>query len=291
MVAKISPLIVIVGETASGKTAAAIELAKKFSGEIICADSRTVYRGMDIGTAKPSAEEQSRVPHHVINVVEPNELFTAADFKRLANEAIEDIYARGKIPIMVGGTGLYVDSVLFDFQFRPKADPELRKKLEAMTVIELQEEVRNLGLMMPENDKNPRHLMRAIEAGEVIRQPKEMRPNTLVIGITLPREVLKERIVSRVEQMVEHGFTDEVKKLIERYGKDSEALQAPGYRAFSEYLDGTVTIEEAKANFVRNDLQLAKRQRTWFKRNKSTHWLAHPSNIVDLATTFLNKTT
>jgi tRNA dimethylallyltransferase len=145
-----APLIVIVGPTASGKSALAMQLAERFGGEIICADSRTVYKGMDIGTAKPSAEDQARVPHHGLDLVEPGERFSAVDFKNYATQTIADIRARGKIPFLVGGTGLYVDAVIFDYHFG-QADPELRAKLEALSLEELHEYCRNNNIKLPEN--------------------------------------------------------------------------------------------------------------------------------------------
>jgi tRNA dimethylallyltransferase len=284
-----TPVIAIVGETASGKTALAIQLAKQFGGEIICADSRTVYRGMDIGAAKPSTLEQDGVPHHVLDVVNPDESFSAADFQRLANEAIADIAARGHIPFIVGGTGLYVDAVLYDFQFRPAPDPQERQRLQALTIQELQTEILERGLVMPQNSQNPRHLTRVLEAGDAHTQHTSLRPNTLMLGLTIERDVLKAKLTKRVEVMCSNGFEDEVRILFVKYGPETPALQAPGYKAFKAYLDGQCSLEEAKELFVRNDYQLAKRQRTWFKRNKSIHWVAEQAEAVDLVTTFLNK--
>ncbi len=253
------PLVVIVGPTASGKTSLAIELAQKFDGEIICADSRTVYKDMDIGTAKPTINERAMVPHHLLDVVSPDEPFTVVDFKKLANRAIADIEARGKLPIMVGGSGLYIDAVLFDYAFAPKGakrDPE-----------------------------NPRHLSKTEP-----QVKQELRPNTLVIGLNPDLDILKQRITQRVDQMVDSGFLDEVQKLLAKYEPGIKALQAPGYKAFQSYLENKISLEDAKALFVRNDYLLARRQRTWFKRNKSIHWLNNREKIVDFVTTFLNKT-
>ena len=252
-----APLIVIVGETASGKTALALELAERLDGEIICADSRTVYTGMDIGTAKPTEEEQARVPHHLLDVVRPDEHFTAADFKRLANQAIIDISSRGKLPIMVGGTGLYVDSLLFDYSFADKS--------------------------VERDPQNPHHVAR-----EAAGSKGEMRENTLVFGLRPDREELRGRISSRVDAMVADGLVEETKWLMDNY-PTSKALDSTGYKAFRGYIQGSLTLDEAKALFIRNDIQLAKRQRTWFKRNNSIHWLDNSGDIVDIATTFLNK--
>lgn len=289
MVAKVAPLIVIVGPTASGKTFAALELAKKVNGEIICADSRTVYKGMDIGTAKPTAVERQQVPHHILDVVTPDESFTVGDFQRLANEAIQDITARGKVPIMVGGTGLYVDAVLFDFDLRDKPDPALREMLNAMSVEGLQAEIKSRGLQLPANAQNPRHLSRVIETNGQLPTRKQLRANTLILGINPSRDVLRGRITKRINVMIESGFVDEVRRLYEQYGDQAEALRAPGYRAFIEFVTERINLAQAKALFIKNDMGLAKRQVTWFKRNNSIQWIDDPSNIVDIATTYLNK--
>lgn len=285
-----SPLIVIVGQTASGKSALAMELAEGFNGEIICADARTVYKGMDIGTAKPSAIDQARVPHHLLDMVEPGESFTAADFKRLAQAAIEDISARGKLPILVGGTGLYIDAVLYDFQFRAPADPKVRSELEKLSVEQLQERLSSLGLALPNNERNPRHLIRAIEANGQPSERRPLRDNTLVIGLTFDQEVLGERIRARLGVMLEAGFIEEVRGLQERYDTSAAAFDTPGYRPFLDYLDGEISFDEARERFAKNDMNLAKRQKTWFKRNKSIQWVSSPRVGVEIATTFLNKT-
>lgn len=251
------PLVVIVGPTASGKTALAIDLAKQFNGEIICADSRTVYAGMDIGTAKPTEEERAQVPHHLLDIVKPDETFTAADFKRRANEAIAAIAGRGKLPIMVGGSGLYIDAVLFDYGFAAKDAPR--------------------------DQQNPRHLAESVASSK-----RSLRKATLVIGLQVERSVLKRRIEKRIDVMVASGLIDEVRWLLESY-PNSKALQAPGYKAFSKYLAGNIDLGEAKAAFARNDYQLAKRQMTWFKRNETVQWLSNSSDATALVRDFLNK--
>jgi tRNA dimethylallyltransferase len=284
-----TPLIVIVGETASGKTALGIELAKRFNGEIIAADSRTVYRGLSIGTAKPTIQEMDGVQHHLLDVVDPDEHFSAADFKRLANKGMADIAGRGRLPIMVGGTGLYVDSIIYDFAFRPAPNPGLRAKLEKLSVEELQDIISARGLPLPENPKNPRHLIRVIETDGRREVQNTLRENTLIIGLSIDREVLKEKLAKRVDVMVEAGLIDELQRAAKQFGWDAPALQATGYKAFRQYIAGEVTLEKAKTLFVRNDLMLAKRQRTWFRRNKSIHWICKKEEAVDLITTFLNK--
>lgn len=282
-------MIVIVGETASGKTALSIDLAKQFAGEIISADSRAVYKDMDIGTAKPTTEEQQGIPHHLISIVTPSEEFTAADFKRLANKKISEISGRGRLPFIVGGTGLYIDSILYDFQFRAPAHRELRQQLQGLSVLELQQQLHSKQILLPENSQNPRHLIRAIETGGAVSEQRPLRQNTLVLGLKIDRDALQEKLTKRVDAMVERGFIEEVQRITERYGWETPALQAPGYKAFRKYLAREITIDEAKALFVRYDLQLAKRQRTWFRRNKGIHWICKKEEAVDLVTSFLNK--
>jgi len=186
------PLIVVVGETASGKTATAIEIAKQVDGEIICADSRTVYKGMNIGTAKPTLAEQKEVPHYLLDLIWPNEQFSAAEFKTRAEKCIQDIQSRGKIPIVVGGTGLYVDALLYDFQFGSKAEETLRSKLEQMNDYELTTVMNTKSIDQTNlNTKNRRHVIRAIERGGIVTQNKTLRGDTIVLGIQLERVILK----------------------------------------------------------------------------------------------------
>lgn len=283
------PLVVIVGPTASGKSALALEVAKKYSGEIICADSRTIYKGMDIGTAKPSTRDQELIRHHCLDLIKPNESFSAARFKRLALEAIEEISERGKLAIMAGGTGLYVDSVIFDYKFLPVADNKERQRLNKMTVEQLQDEIVAKNLDMPFNSTNPRHLARTIETNGGRPIKEDIRSNTVVIGLRPDLDVVKKRIQGRVDSMIEQGFVEEVIQLSERYGWDAPGLLAPGYKAFRGYIENKISLEEAKYEFVRNDYLLARRQLTWFRRNKSIQWLSDPIKYVEIITTFLNK--
>jgi tRNA dimethylallyltransferase len=284
-----TPLIAIVGETASGKSALALKLAQKYAGEIIAADSRTIYRGLDIGTAKPNPEERKLVPHHLLDVVNPNEPFSAADFKQRAEQAIHEISKRGHIPFLVGGSGLYIDAVLYNFAFRPKADPAVREQYLHLSVEELQGLLQEKGIGLPANSRNPRHLIRALETEGRVAAPRPLRANTLIIGLQVDRERLKQNISQRVEQMISQGFIEEVRAVAAQYGWQAPALQAPGYKAFKSYLADEISLDEAKAAFIHNDLQLAKRQRTWFKRNKSIHWVENEEQAVDLITTLLNK--
>jgi tRNA dimethylallyltransferase len=275
-----SPLVVIAGPTASGKSAFAMEIAKKYNGELICADSRTVYKGMDIGTAKPSAADQKEIKHHLLDVVEPDQPFTAAQFKELANKAIADITARGKLPIMVGGTGLYIDSVIFDYQFGDPADPDKRAALQEKTVEELQQICLENGYSLPENTKNKRHLVRAIELGGIKTQKLKLRPSTLVVAITTERNVLRGRIQKRSQEMALEGVLDEVSRIGEKYSWAGEALTGNIYRIFRPVVEGRLSLQEGLDQFVSSDMQLAKRQVTWLKRNPYVVW----GDVAQLAT-------
>lgn len=280
-------LVVIAGPTASGKSALAMQVARACDGELICADSRTVYKGMDIGTAKPSREDRAAVPHHLLDIVRPDEQFTAAQFKRLANDAITDIAARGKVPIMVGGTGLYIDSVLFDYRFGNLADPQRRAELQQMTLGELQDFCRKNDIEIPVNRQNKRHLIRAIELGGMPKQDRLIRPHTLVVGISTDRELLRERVTARAHAMVKQGILDEVRKVATRYGRESEAMTGNIYRIFRGVAEGSKTEEQAIEDAITSDMQLAKRQMTWLKRNPHIIW-GSPDELFQRIMAFLH---
>lgn len=266
------PLVVIVGPTASGKSATAMRIAQEFDGEIICADSRTIYKYMDIGTAKPTAEDRAKVPHWGLDLVEPGEHFTAADFKYYAQQKVQEIRERGHIPLLVGGTGLYVDGVLFDFEF-VKTDPVLREKLESQSLDQLIKYCVDNNITLPENQQNKRHVIRAIERKNVsVKRLNEPVPNTLVVGIATDREELRARITARSEQLFETGMVEEAKMLGEKYGWDSEAMTGNIYRLVKQFLNGEFDKVTLKERFIISDWQLAKRQMTWLKRNPFIHW-------------------
>jgi len=272
------PLIVIVGPTASGKSSVAMELAKVFNGEIICADSRTIYKYMDIGTAKPSEKDQAEVPHWGLDLVEPGEVFTAADFKEYANKKIAEVRKRGHIPLLVGGSGLYVDGVIFDYTFA-QPSPELRSQLEKLTLEELKEYCADNNIKLPENHQNRRYVIRAIERqnDQTTRLPEPI-DNTIIVGIATERDTLRQRIQARSEQLFEQGMVDEAILLGKKYGWDSEAMTGNIYKLVKQYIDGQLTQDELKQKNAIADWQLAKRQLTWFKRNPFIHWL--PLNDV-----------
>lgn len=286
------PLLVVVGETASGKTGLAIDLAKELNGEIICADSWTVRREVNIGTAKPTPEEKAQVPHHLLDIVGPDEDFTAAVFKDLANTAIIDIADRGKLPILVGGTGLYIDGVIYDFGFLPAGDRKDREQLNNLSIPELLARIDKLSIELSGVDiRNRRRLIRLIETNGMQPSRKEMRQNTLILGISIDREILNKRIIERVDLMLKSGLEQEVQGLALEYGWDCEALKGVGYAQWKNYFLGSQTLIETRQKIIKATLDLAKRQRTWFKRNKSIHWLEQPINrekIVELVTTTLD---
>lgn len=270
-------LIAIVGPTASGKTALAIKIAQRYDGEIICADSRTVYKHMDIGTAKPTTEEQAQIPHWGLDLVEPGQTFSAADFKRYADEKIADIQSRGKLPLLVGGTGLYVDAVLYDFQFGPPADASERAGLEMMTIEQLQEYCTEHNVKLPENSLNKRHLIRAIERKNVSTISKSvLQQNSYVVGIATSMKMLRTRIVLRTEHLFEYGVEKEATMLGKKYGWNSEAMTGNIYPLLKLHLEGQLNLAEVKDRFTTLDYQLAKRQMTWLRRNPDIMWATAP---------------
>lgn len=281
------PLIAIVGETASGKTSVAIKIAKMVDGEILCADSRTLYKKMDIGTAKPTISEQEGIPHYLIDIVEPNERFTVVQFQNLAQKYIADIKKRGKVPILVGGSGLYVDSVLYNFQFPKNSGTYSKDTLEQMNDVELTSLLNKHSLQNEHlNTKNKRHVINALIRLGGSGSRSKLPSNAVVFGLKLNRELLKKRISDRVESMFEDGFIDEVKHIAEVYGWDNESMTGIGYRLARSYLEGGASIEEVKESFVKRDLSLAKRQRTWFKRNSDIRWFDDPEDLISKAVEF-----
>lgn len=287
----LSPLVAIVGETASGKSALAMAVAEQFNGELICADSWTVYKGFDVGTAKPSHDERSRVPHHLLDIADPIEGFSAAVFQKLAKRAITEIAERGKLPILVGGTGLYVDSILYDYSFLPKSDPSGRAKLETLSLEDLLNMVTRQGLNIEGIDlRNKRRVIRLIENGGERPTKRSIRDNTLVLGMQVEREALQSKITARVDAMLSAGLEREVAALAQTYGWEAEAMKGIGYREWQPYFADVQTLQETREKIIKSTMDLAKKQRTWFKRNNSIQWVSDRSNAVELITTFLNKT-
>ncbi len=272
------PLIVIVGPTASGKTALAIKVAKKYDGEIICADSRTIYKGMDIGTAKPTEVEMSNIPHFGLDLVNPGEKFTVYDFKEYASAKIDDIRQRGKIPVLVGGSGLYIDAIIFDYKF-PKSSGDLNDTLYKMTTHELLKICEIRGIKTTNDDAgNHRRLVRMIVAdGNRGTRNDKIIENTIVVGISTEKDNLRQRVEARVHQMITQGVVKEARALSVKYGWNSEAMTGNIYPLCREYLNDMITIDELIKLMVLQDMKLVKKQLTWFRRNKFIHW----SNLKD----------
>lgn len=281
-----NPIIVILGPTASGKSAAALKLAQKYNGEIIAADSRTIYKEMDVGTAKPTKKEQSKIQHHGLDLINPDQTFSAAEFQKYATQKVQEIHDKDKRPIIVGGTGLYIDGYVYKYTFASKPDAKLRQKLNKMSLEDLQQLATQKGI---EHNKNPRHLARAIErAGEPIsRKPKP--EHVLMLGLNPGIGELTSRIDARVDTMFADGLVKEVQDLINKYDADAPGLQAPGYKAVRDYIDGTASLDETKEQFKKNDRDLAKRQITWFKRNSDIVWCSDFKEAEDNLRAFLRK--
>ena len=267
------PLIVIIGPTASGKTSLAIQLANKYRGEIICADSRTVYRGMNIGTAKPSLGERQGVSHWGLDLVDPGDSFSVSQFKDYACQKIKEIRSRGNIPFLVGGTGLYIDSVIFDFQFGAKSSKEKRANLQEMTISELQQYCTDHDVVLPENSKNKRYLVRAIE--RVDEKPSGLEAplnNTIVVGITTDKQLLRQRITDRAKKMFKDGVVEETIGLANNTGWCNEAMTGNVYPIIKKLIEKEIDEDQAIQEFIVSDVNLVKRQLTWFRRNPFIEW-------------------
>ena len=284
------PLIILAGPTAVGKTAASIQLAKTVGAEIISADSMQVYRQMDIGSAKIMPEEMDGVPHHLVDVLEPEEEFNVVKFQSLAKEAMEKIYAAGKIPLIVGGTGFYIQALLYDIDFTENdGDDSFRKELE-QTAEEMGSEALHRQLREvdpasaePIHPHNKKRIIRALEfyhqTGQRISEhneaerQKESPYQYAYFVLTDDRAKLYERIDRRVDQMMEDGLLDEVRRLKERgVSRTSTAMQGLGYKELYAYLEGEMTLEEAVRIIKRDTRHFAKRQLTWFKRERDVVW-------------------
>lgn len=288
-------LLVIIGPTAVGKTKLSIEMAKRFNGEIISGDSMQVYKGMDIGTAKIKSEEMEGVPHYLLDIKEPDEPFSAAEFQERANVCIEDIQSRGKLPIIVGGTGLYIQSVIYDYHFsEAPSDPQYREQLEAQVKeVGIDSVFEQLRIVDPESAKrihpnNVRRVIRALEifhctgktmSEQLSEQPKEMKYDTCIIGLTMERDILYQRIDLRVDGMLEDGLLQEVRSFYEQGLKDCQSIQAIGYKEIYDYLEDRASLEVAVDSLKQNSRRYAKRQLTWFRNKMDVNWF----DMTDIA--------
>ena len=284
-------VVVIVGPTASGKTALSIELAKRIGGEIISSDSMQIYKDMNIGTAKVTKEEMQGIKHYLIDFVPPNQRYTVSDFKKDATRAIKEILREAKIPIVVGGTGLYVNSLIYGIEYQDmQFDEEYRNKL--MKIAETEEGLNNLWEQAQKIDpesmkkiskKDKKRIVRVLEIykstgktkteQEILSRKKEIEYDFKIFGISMDREQLYERINKRVDIMINQGLEKEVRNLLEKYSEFPTAMQGLGYKEVIEYFNGILTRGEMIDKIKQESRRYAKRQLTWFRRNKEIIWL------------------
>ena len=289
-------VIVICGPTASGKTALSIELAKQLNTEIVSADSMQIYKDMNIGSAKPTLQEMQGIKHYMLDFVSPDERYSVADYKKQATIYIEEILKKGKIPIVVGGTGLYIDSLIYNIEYNEiEYDEKYRKELEEIAKNEgldvLYDRAKEIDpeaiKSISKNDK--KRIIRILEIykatgktkteQEILSRKNEVPYDYKVFAINMDRQVLYDRINKRVDIMVEQGLIEEVKMISEKYKKYPTAMQALGYKEIKQYLDGNLTKEEAIEKIKQETRRYAKRQLTWFRKNKQTIWLDGMQNV------------
>ena len=284
---KNNKVIAVVGATASGKSAYAVDLAEKIGGEIISADSRLVYKGMNIGTAKPAIDEMRGIPHYMIDIVEPDINYSAGLYAKEAKKHVKDILSRGKTPVIAGGTGLYLRILLEDYKL-PDVEPDykLREELSKLSFDELSQILSDL-------DKNALNTLERNDKKKIIRYIEIVKLTGLPlskacgknddkefdiewIGLNFPREELYERINKRVDLMVEQGLVEETKYLLKKYGRIPNIVDTIGYKEIISYLDGELTLDEAKNKLKQNTRNYAKRQLTWFRKNENINWNCYP---------------
>lgn len=289
---------VIGGPTASGKSNLAVELAKRINGEIISADSMQIYKDMNIGTAKITLEEMQGINHYLIDFVSPDERYSVSSFKKDAEKAIEAILAKGKVPIIVGGTGLYIDSLILGIEFQDeKIDTEYRESLNKIAEEQGLQKLYNMAQAIDpvamkkisENDK--KRIIRVLEIyhktgktkteQELESRKSEIKYNYKVFAITMDRQVLYEKIEKRVDKMIEQGLIDEVQGILNKYQKFPTAMQGLGYKEVVEYLENKTTKEEMVEKIKKETRHYAKRQLTWFRKNKNIIWLNGENSIED----------
>lgn len=293
-------IIVITGPTATGKSALGIELAKAFSGEIISADSRQVYRGLDIGSAKVTESKMEDIPHHMIDVADPTNVFTVAEFQKMAREKMRSIFSRGNVPMIVGGTGMYISAIIDNIAF-PEVPPnyQLRKSLESVSPGELLGILRDLDPRRANSidPDNPVRLIRSIEIATAIGKvpnlpPRDSDHEVLMIGLELPKEELVSRIEQRIDDRIPALF-DEIKKLLSQ-GVPADRLRSFGleYRYGTDYAEGIISLDEFKKTLATKTWQFVRRQMTWWKRDSRVIWtnpVADHQKILDLVQEFLSE--
>ena len=286
---KKNKVIAVVGATASGKTAYAIELAKKINGEVVSVDSRLVYKGFNIGCAKPTPEEQAGIPHHMMDIVEPEFNYSAGLYEEDARKCIYDILKRGKVPVIAGGTGLYFRVLLENYKL-PKIEPnyELREELSKLSSEELYEKLTEIdkdgASLIASSDR--KKLIRAIEivklGGKPLKEARGQKETEFEVewhGRNFPRQELYERINNRVDLMFENGIIEETQNLLKKHGRIPNIIYTIGYQEVTAFLDGGLSLEEAKETLKQNTRRYAKRQLTWFRKNPEIQWNCYPETL------------
>ena len=283
-------VIVICGPTASGKTTLSIQLAQKINGEIISSDSMQIYKDMNIGTAKPDQQEMQGIKHYLLDFVEPNQRYSVADYKKDAENAIEDILQKGKVPIIVGGTGIYVDSLIYgieypNIEFDENYRKELERRVEKEGLEKLYEKAKKIDpqAMKKISRNDQKRILRVLEIynatgktkteQEIESRKNEVKYDYRVFAINMDREKLYDRINKRVDIMIQKGLIEEVENLLKKYNEFPTAMQGLGYKEVVEYIQGKVLKEDMIENIKRESRRYAKRQITWFKKNKQTIWI------------------
>ena len=298
-------VVIVAGATASGKTALSLELAKRLSGEVVSCDSMQIYKGMDIGTAKPTVEEMQGIPHHMIDFLELSQNFSVAEFCNMARAEIADIAKRGNLPILTGGTGLYIDSLVNNIDFAEETEKSgIRDELFELSEREGKDAVYEILLKIdPEYSKivHPNNLKRVIRAIEFYKTtgmtvtehnklPKTPIYKYVYFCIDWDRETLYDRINKRVDDMIDAGLENEARALYERYGRQNlTALSGIGYKEFFDYFDGKKSIGEVTCEIKQGTRRYAKRQLSWFRRNDKIHWLKPDNNMIENAISIIKQ--
>jgi tRNA dimethylallyltransferase len=288
-------VVVVLGPTSSGKSDLAVEISKKFNGEVVSADSRQVYKKMDIGSGKVTEEEMQGIPHYLLDVVDPKKRFSVSDYKKLAEKAVEQIAEKGKLPVVCGGTAFYIKALMDGVAF-PKVSPDwkMRRKLEKKTAEELYEELEKIDPQRAKNidSKNKVRLIRALEIISKTKKPvpqaKEEPPyNSLYIGIDVDQEELEKRIEKRLDRRIEEGMIEEVRSLKES-GVSWKRLEEFGleYRWIARYLQEKINYEEAREKLFTDIKKFSKRQRTWWRGDERIHWIKNLKEAEDLLKNF-----
>ncbi|WP_163536868.1 tRNA (adenosine(37)-N6)-dimethylallyltransferase MiaA [Gracilibacillus sp. YIM 98692] len=280
-------VVAVVGPTAVGKTALSIEIAKRFNGEVISGDSMQVFKGLDIGTAKVTETEKQGVPHHMIDLLEPHESFSVAEFQNIVRQIMKDIQLRGKLPVIAGGTGLYIQAILFDYQFADEGSSEvyrskIEEEIERAGIESVYQRLKSIDPNQAEkvHPNNKRRLIRALEVyertGKTMTEHQAQQSTALydsyIVGLEMDRTILYRRINERVDQMINEGLIEEVERLFQQGLANHQSMRGIGYKEVIEYLQGNQSLADSIELLKRNSRRFAKRQYTWFRNKMPVHW-------------------